>query len=85
GEWRLPVLGGDIILFALYCPLIGSDALSPWHIIGSVGAINFMLCKKPQATTGSEAGNGTEVVSRSKAGSWKAWFNKSLNLKILIH
>ncbi|CAI8617286.1 unnamed protein product [Vicia faba] len=84
-EGRLPVLGGDIRTFALYCPLVGSDALSPWHTIGSVGARNFMLCKKPQATTGDEAGNGTEVVSRSKAGSWKAWFNKSLNLKISTH
>lgn len=62
-------------------------ALSPWDTIGSVGARNFMLCKKPQATTGDEAANGTgtEVVSRSRGGSWKAWFNKSLNLKISIH
>ncbi|CAL5213976.1 unnamed protein product [Lathyrus oleraceus] len=86
-EGRLPVLGGDIRTFALYCPLVGSDALSPWDTIGSVGARNFMLCKKPQATTGDEAANGTgtEVVSRSRGGSWKAWFNKSLNLKISIH
>ncbi|KAL5073752.1 hypothetical protein RYX36_012736, partial [Vicia faba] len=48
------------------------------------GARNFMLRKKPQATIGDEADNGTEVVSRSKDGSWKAWFNKSQNLKFSI-
>ncbi|CAK8578329.1 unnamed protein product [Lathyrus sativus] len=87
-EGRLPVLGGDIRTFALYCPLAGSDALRPWITIGSVGARNFMLCKKPQLE-GSTPGNGgvneSEVVSRSRGGSWKAWFNKSLNLKISTH
>lgn len=63
-------------------------ALSLWDTIGSVGARNFMLCKKPQpqgSSTGDQGDNGTQVVSRSKSGSWKAWFNKSLNLKISIH
>ncbi|CAJ2677674.1 hypothetical protein L195_g028251 [Trifolium pratense] len=87
-EGRLPILGTDITTFALYCPLVGSDALSPWERIGSHGARNFMLCKKPQANNGvGDADNGTRVVSRSRrgGGSWKAWFNKSLNLKISTH
>ncbi|GAU44522.1 hypothetical protein TSUD_82290 [Trifolium subterraneum] len=88
-EGRLPVLGTDITSFALYCPHVGSDALSPWDNIGSHGARNFMLCKKPQANDGvadaDRVGNRTAVVSRRGGGSWKAWFNKSLNLKISTH
>ena len=88
-EGRLPILGTDIKNFALYCPLVGSDALSPWDTIGSQGARNFMLCKKPQASNGvadtNKAGNETAVVTRRGGGKWKAWFNKSLNLKISTH
>ncbi|KAK7319139.1 hypothetical protein RJT34_03857 [Clitoria ternatea] len=92
-EGRLPVLGTDISSFALYCPHLGSDALSPWETIGSHGARNFMLCKKPEASNnttgvedgvGSRSGNSTPL-SRRGSGSWKAWFNKSLNLKISTH
>ncbi|KAK7359482.1 hypothetical protein VNO77_01442 [Canavalia gladiata] len=86
-EGRLPVLGNDIAGFALYCPHLGSDALSPWDRIGSHGARNFMLCKKPQSSTGVADGDGTGsgTLSRRGSGSWKAWFNKSLNLKISSH
>ncbi|XP_061338493.1 uncharacterized protein At4g22758-like [Gastrolobium bilobum] len=89
-EGRLPVLGTDITGFALYCPHVGSDALSPWDTIGSHGARNFMLCKKPQTSTSAAAdvdgaGRGTAPLSRRGSGSWKAWFNKSLNLKISSH
>lgn len=89
-EGRLPLLGTNISSFALYCPHVGSDALSPWDRIGSHGARNFMLCKKPQTSTtgdadGTKNGNGNEAISRRGSGSWKAWFNKSLNLKISSH
>ncbi|XP_027342504.1 uncharacterized protein At4g22758 [Abrus precatorius] len=89
-EGRLPVLGSDIASFALYCPHLGSDALSPWDSIGSHGARNFMLCKKPQTSTGVADADGTAsgtgaTLSRRGSGSWKAWFNKSLNLKISSH
>lgn len=71
--------------------LDGVAALSPWDTIGSHGARNFTLCKKPQASTtgvadADGAGNGTTTtLSRRGSGSWKAWFNKSLNLKISSH
>ncbi|KAK2383997.1 hypothetical protein P8452_38982 [Trifolium repens] len=86
-EGRLPILGTDITCFALYCPHVGSDALSPWERIGSHGARNFMLCKKPQANNGVAGAddNGTTVVTRRGGVRWKAWFNKSLNLKISTH
>ncbi|XP_019446272.1 PREDICTED: uncharacterized protein At4g22758-like isoform X2 [Lupinus angustifolius] len=87
-EGRLPVLGNDIAGFALHCPHVGSDALSPWDAIGSHGARNFMLCRKPQPSTenvnAAADGNGTSL-SRRGSGSWKAWLNKSLNLKISSH
>ncbi|CAL0306206.1 unnamed protein product [Lupinus luteus] len=89
-EGRLPVLGNDIASFALYCPHVGSDALSPWDAIGSHGARNFMLCRKPQPSTenvdddAAADGNGIPL-SRRGSGSWKAWLNKSLNLKISSH
>lgn len=89
-EGRLPVLGTDITGFALYCQHVGSDALSPWDTIGSHGARNFMLCRKPQTSTGvanatDGAANGTTSLSRRGSGSWKAWLNKSLNLKVSSH
>ncbi|MED6181025.1 hypothetical protein PIB30_015711 [Stylosanthes scabra] len=88
-EGRLPVLGTDTTGFALYCPLVGSDALSPWETIGSHGARNFMLCRKqPEAPSRGVAvadAETTRSLSRRGSGSWKAWFNKSLNLKISSH
>lgn len=91
-EGRLPVLGTDITAFALYCPHVGSDALSPWDTIGSHGARNFMLCKKPPASAATGVADadaadatGTGALSRRGSGSWRAWFNKSLNLKISSH
>ena len=69
------------------CVFDGVAALSPWDTIGSHGARNFMLCKKPQASTGvpDADASGTTTLSRRGSGSWKAWFNKSLNLKISSH
>ncbi|RDY14173.1 hypothetical protein CR513_00791, partial [Mucuna pruriens] len=66
--------------------LDGAAALSPWERIGSHGVRNFMLCKKPEASTGLADGNGNSTtLPRRGGGSWKAWFNKSLNLKIYSH
>ncbi|KAK3016929.1 hypothetical protein RJ639_006918 [Escallonia herrerae] len=59
-------------------------ALSPWETIGSLGVRNFMLCKKPQVEKTIDDGK-TPVMARKGSGSWKAWFNKSLNLKISSH
>ena len=84
-EGRLPVLGSDNNVFFLYCPHLGSDAaLSPWDKIGSHGARNFVLCKKPNATIGAANDRReTSSLSRRGSGSWKSWFN--LNLKISSH
>ncbi|XP_004498287.1 uncharacterized protein At4g22758 [Cicer arietinum] len=85
-EGRLPVLGSDNNAFCLYCPLLGSAVLSPWDKIGSHGARNFVLCKNPQATNeAADGGSGTTSLSRRGSGSWRAWFNKSLNLKVSSH
>ncbi|XP_015895502.2 uncharacterized protein At4g22758 [Ziziphus jujuba] len=86
-EGRLPVLGSDLNDFMLYCPYVGTDALSPLEAIGSHGARNFMLCKKPQPEKLENNGGPTAgVISRKgSGGSWKAWINKSLNLKISSH
>ncbi|KAK2978007.1 hypothetical protein RJ640_026441 [Escallonia rubra] len=83
-EGRLPILGSDLNSFVLYCPNAGTEALSPWETIGSLGVRNFMLCKKPQVEKTIDDGK-TPVISRKGSGSWKAWFNKSLNLKISSH
>ncbi|KAM7463426.1 hypothetical protein LguiA_031547 [Lonicera macranthoides] len=86
-EGRLPVLGSDLNNFVLYCPNAGTEALSPWETIGSLGVRNFMLCKKPQVeNNGDGTDEGKSVpIGRKSSISWKAWFNKSLNLKISSH
>lgn len=85
-EGRLPVLGTDLNNFVLYCPIVGTEALSPWETIGSLGVRNFMLCKKPAAEKVMDEGKKPAVgISRKGSGSWKAWFNKSLNLKVSSH
>lgn len=61
-------------------------ALSPWDTIGSQGARNFMLCKKPQPGKMADDGKTISAMARKgSGGSWKAWINKSLNLKIYSH
>ncbi|KAL1568585.1 hypothetical protein AAHA92_00183 [Salvia divinorum] len=80
-EGRLPILGSDLNNFMLYCPIAGIEALSPWETIGSMGVRNFVLCKKPEA----EKANESEKLPRKGSGSWKSWFNKSLNSKISSH
>ncbi|GAV82655.1 hypothetical protein CFOL_v3_26106 [Cephalotus follicularis] len=84
-EGRLPVLGSNLNEFLLYCPSAGSDALSPWDTIGSHGARNFMLCKKPQLDKTADDGTSNDAITRRGSGSWKAWINKSLNLKVSSH
>jgi len=88
-EGRLPVLGSDLNNFVLYCPNAGTEALSPWETIGSLGVRNFMLCKKPQQVENGggieDEGKSVTIGGRKSSNSWKAWFNKSLNLKISSH
>ncbi|KAL3830780.1 hypothetical protein ACJIZ3_019582 [Penstemon smallii] len=85
-EGRLPILGSDLDSFMLYCPISGTEALSPWTSIGSVGVRNFMLCKKPQTEKDVDGGGEkASPMARKGSGSWKTWFNKSLNLKISSH
>ncbi|GMJ09655.1 hypothetical protein like AT1G70780 [Hibiscus trionum] len=81
-EGRRPVLGSGIDDFFLYCPSAGSDALNPWETIGSLGARNFMLCKKLRSEKMEDDGKPAEATTRKGNGNWKAWINKSLNLKI---
>ncbi|XP_076912404.1 uncharacterized protein At4g22758-like [Bidens hawaiensis] len=82
-EGRLPVLGFNCNDFVLYCPVAGTEALKPWETIGSVGVRNFMLCKKPKEVVDSDDGKSVASgIPRKSVGGWKAWFNKSLNLKV---
>ncbi|KAL8157583.1 uncharacterized protein At4g22758-like [Apium graveolens] len=83
-EGRLPVLGSKIDNFVLYSPIAGTEALSPWETIGSFGVRNFMMCKKPGVDKEIEQ-DATAAINRKGSGSWKAWFNKSLNLKVCSH
>ncbi|KAK1387023.1 GRAS family transcription factor family protein [Heracleum sosnowskyi] len=83
-EGRLPILGSKIDHFVLYSPIAGTEALSPWDTIGSFGVRNFMMCKKPGVDKELEQ-DATATITRKGSGSWKAWFNKSLNLKISSH
>lgn len=83
-EGRLPVLGSNFNNFILYCPIAGTEALNPWEMIGSVGVRNFMLCKKPE-TGNATGGEKSFPMTRKAAGSWRAWFNKSLNPQISSH
>lgn len=84
-EGRLPILGSDLNSFLLYCPIAGTEALSPWDTIGSVGVRNFMLYKKPKMENDAAIDDEKQRIVRKRNGSWKSWFNKSLNLKISSH
>ncbi|XP_073147127.1 uncharacterized protein At4g22758-like [Henckelia pumila] len=83
-EGRLPVLGSNFNNFILYCPVAGTEALNAWEMIGSLGVRNFVLCKKPE-TVNSIGGEKSSPMTRKAAGSWRTWFNKSLNPKISSH
>ncbi|XP_010552701.1 PREDICTED: uncharacterized protein At4g22758 [Tarenaya hassleriana] len=88
-EGRLPILGSDFNDFLLYCPVAGPEALRPWNTIGSLGARNFMLCRKPEEKKLGDGGdrrpNSTINGGRKGGGSWKTWINKSFSLKIPSH
>ncbi|CAI9768126.1 unnamed protein product [Fraxinus pennsylvanica] len=83
-EGRLPILGSDLNNFVLYCPNAGTEVLSPWASIGSLGVRNFMLCKKPQTERAIDDEKSQEM-SRKGSRSLVAWINKSFNLKISSH
>lgn len=84
-EGRLPILGTNLNDFLLYVPYAGSDALSPWETIGSQGTRNFMLCKKPQTEKVAVDEKSNPTLARKGSGGWKAWINRSFNLKISSH
>lgn len=85
-EGRLPILGSDLNDFLLYCPTSGSDALSPWDMIGSPGARNFLLCKKPKTDVVADDRRSPDAgIARKGNGSWKSWINKSFSLKVSSH
>ncbi|KAK9115766.1 hypothetical protein Sjap_014713 [Stephania japonica] len=100
-EGRFPVLGSNLNDFFLYCANSGTDgfsldsfagfsldsfaALSPWETIGSNGGRNFMLCKKQFPQQQMAEGAATTEIVRKGSGGWKAWLNKSLNMKISSH
>lgn len=72
-EGRLPVLGSNLNHFLLYCPSARSDPLRPWDIIGSQGARNFVLCKKPSSEKMDNIGRSRSgVMTRKGVGNWKA-------------
>ncbi|KAI3817284.1 hypothetical protein L1987_11073 [Smallanthus sonchifolius] len=79
-EGRLPVLGSNVDELVLYCPIAGTEALNPLEAIGSFGVRNFMMSKKPQGV--EDIGDGKQVMVGKNSGSWKSWFNKSLDLKV---
>ncbi|KAL3635974.1 hypothetical protein CASFOL_020521 [Castilleja foliolosa] len=84
-EGRLPILGSDINNFILYCPIAGTEALCPWNTIGSIGVRNFVLCKKRKTEKSAEDEKPNIALSRKGSGSWRAWFHKSLTMKISSH
>ncbi|KAF3653760.1 putative phosphoenolpyruvate carboxylase 4-like [Capsicum annuum] len=84
-EGRLPVLGSDFSNFVLYCPTAGTEALSPWETIGALGVRNFMLFKKSSPVKNATEDGKQSPMVRKGAGSWKAWFNKSVSRKIVSH
>ncbi|XP_052176302.1 uncharacterized protein At4g22758-like isoform X2 [Diospyros lotus] len=72
-EGRLPVLGSDLNDFDLYCTVAGTEALSPWERIGSMGARNFILCKNQKA--GEREGKLEVGQKGNNNNGWKAWFS----------
>ncbi|KAL9229292.1 hypothetical protein vseg_004776 [Gypsophila vaccaria] len=84
-EGRLPVLGSNLNDFLLYCPLIGSDALNSFDVIGAHGARNFMLCRRPQPENATNVEKQAAGVARKGTGSWKSWINRTLSSKIASH
>ncbi|CAD5316866.1 unnamed protein product [Arabidopsis thaliana] len=91
-EGRLPLLGSDFNDFLLYCPMVGPEGKLnsipiTWDAIGSLGARNFMLCRKPEEKKVEESNGRSDstINGARKGGSLKAWINKSFNLKVSSH
>uniref|UniRef100_A0A1J3FBJ1 DUF7054 domain-containing protein n=1 Tax=Noccaea caerulescens TaxID=107243 RepID=A0A1J3FBJ1_NOCCA len=84
-EGRLPLLGSDFNDFLLYCPMVGPEALSTWNAIGSLGARNFTLCRKPEVKKVDERSKSSAINGERKGRSLKAWINKSFSLKVSSH
>ncbi|EYU33134.1 hypothetical protein ABFS82_12G066200 [Erythranthe guttata] len=82
-QGRLPVLGSDLNAFMLYSPFAGTQALLPCEKIGSAGIRDFILCKKPQIEMAITDDNNK--ASPKGSGSLRAFFNKSLHVKISFH
>lgn len=89
GEYFFPVSVRDTL--SIWNPI--SDmlslswiaALSPWDTIGSQGARNFLLCKKPQGERTANDGRSAATIAGKGGRSWKSWINKSFSLKISSH
>lgn len=61
-------------------------ALNPSEAIGSQDQRKFVLSKKEKLPDSHSAENiKSEMVSRKRINSWKAWINKSLSFKISSH
>lgn len=58
-------------------------ALSTWNAIGSLGARNFTLCRKPEVKKVDE--RSSAINGARKGRSLKAWINKSFSLKVSSH
>lgn len=59
-------------------------ALNPSEAIGSQDQRKFVLSKKEKFPHTAEKVR-SEMISRKRVNSWKAWINKSLSFKILSH
>ncbi|KAG0462613.1 hypothetical protein HPP92_021089 [Vanilla planifolia] len=80
-EGRRPVIGSDLLDFALYLAYDGSRALSLGEPIGSFGSRNFLLCKRQRLVCDEISETYVKDFDKKSAFTgWKAWFNRSLAL-----
>ncbi|KAF3455354.1 hypothetical protein FNV43_RR05804 [Rhamnella rubrinervis] len=93
-EGRLPVLGSDLNDFMLYCPYVGTDGydqtrkpISILIYLRFARSSQFYVVKRQPEKLVDNGGPTTPAttITRKGSGSWKAWINKSLNLKISSH
>ncbi|KAL3645426.1 hypothetical protein CASFOL_010606 [Castilleja foliolosa] len=76
---KIRSVGAPAVLLSL---AMQGVALLPWSTVGSFGVRNFVLCKKPQS---EKSIDDEKALPRHQDGSWRSWFNKSLNPKIPSH
>nr|AGV54243.1 senescence-associated protein [Phaseolus vulgaris] len=87
-EGRLPLLGTDNAGFSLYCPHLGTDALKPWGYNWITWGEEFHALQEGANADEAAVDDGsgpTAALPRRGSGTWRSWFNKSLNLKISSH